>query len=268
MESTTLAQIRVPGRSGLPKPSWLAEPAKNDSALAPPEHWRAALALVDQHVPFHRRILQPGDRVQTAGTPFHALHLIRLGGVKTIVFTSADNQQVAGLHLKGDWLGFDGMATGRYACDGVAMDTSEIWSLRYSVLFEIGERVPELVQAVHTAMARQLAQEREWRVARATLSANARLADFLHSWAQALAQRGLRTDHITLQLSRAEIGDYLGMKPETVSRAFQRLVTLGLVVFDDRGRRSFAVPDIAALALHVRGPGSCLLSPTHPDRHP
>ncbi|MEP6970118.1 MAG: hypothetical protein ABJA49_06735, partial [Betaproteobacteria bacterium] len=69
MESTTLAQIRVPGRSGLPKPSWLAEPAKNDSALAPPEHWRAALALVDQHVPFHRRILQPGDRVQTAGTP-------------------------------------------------------------------------------------------------------------------------------------------------------------------------------------------------------
>lgn len=254
MESTTLAQIRVPGRTGLPPPSWLAEPAKADLALAPAEHWCAALALVEQHVPFNRRILQTGDRVQTAGTPFHALHLIRLGAIKTIVYTATDSQQVAGLHLKGDWLGFDGIATGRYACDGVAMDTSEVWSLRYSLLFEIGERVPDLVQAMHTAMARQLAQEREWRVARATLSANARLADFLHGWAQALAQRELRTDHITLQLSRAEIGDYLGMKPETVSRAFQRLVTLGLVVFDDRGRRNFAVPDIAALARHARCP--------------
>ncbi len=76
---------------------------------------------------------------------------------------------------------------------------------------------------------------------------------FLRCWAHALALRELRTDHITLRLTRAEIGNYLGMTLETVSRSFSRLVALGLISFDDKGRRHFAIPDVAALSAFVEG---------------
>jgi len=83
------------------------------------------------------------------------------------------------------------------------------------------------------------------------LPADARLADFLRHWAQALEVRDLRSDHITLRLTRAEIGNYLGMTLETVSRSFSRLVALALISFDDKGRRHFAIPDVAALSAFV-----------------
>ncbi len=213
--------------------------------------WRAPLALVERHLSFTRRSLHAGDSVQRSGEPFKSLHLLHFGSVKTLVSAADGSQQVAGLHVKGDWVGFDGIATGLCACDAVAMDTSEIWSMRYSVLLKTAERIPELSHALLTAMSVQLARDRDWRFALATLCADARLADFLRSWAQTLALRELRTDHITLRLTRAEIGNYLGMTLETVSRSFSRLVTLGLISFDDKGRRHFAIPDVNALVAYV-----------------
>lgn len=217
------------------------------AAESPARLWRTALTLVERHLSFTRRSLHAGDTVQTAGEAFKSLHLIHFGAIKTVVVAANGCQQVAGLHIKGDWVGFDGIAGDVCACDAVAMDTSEVWTLRYSVLLKTAERIPELCHALHTAMSGQLARDREWRFALATLPADARLADFLRSWAQALALRELRTDHITLRLTRAEIGNYLGMTLETVSRSFSRLVALGLISFDDKGRRHFAIPDVQAL---------------------
>ena len=218
---------------------------------SPVKPWRISLALVEQHLSFTRRSLHAGDGVQLAGEPFKSLHLVHFGSLKTLVVTANGSQQVAGLHVKGDWVGFDGISTGLCACDAVAMDTSEIWSLRYAVLLKTAERIPELAHALFVAMSTQLARDREWRFALATLSADARLADFLRSWAQTLATRDLRTDQITLRLTRAEIGNYLGMTLETVSRSFSRLVVLGLIAFDDKGRRHFAIPDVDALMAYV-----------------
>jgi CRP/FNR family transcriptional regulator, anaerobic regulatory protein len=100
-------------------------------------------------------------------------------------------------------------------------------------------------------MSRQLARDREWRLALGTLPADARVADIVRYWAESLAERGLRTDPLTLRMTRAEIGTYLGMTLETVSRAFTRLARDGLIRFDERGRREIAVPSVEALVQFV-----------------
>jgi len=85
-----------------------------------------------------------------------------------------------------------------------------------------------------------------------TLPADARVADFLRYWAQSLARRGLRTDQITLRMTRAEIGNYLGMTLETVSRALSRLARCNLIRFAEKGRREISIPEVDALADFVQ----------------
>ena len=78
------------------------------------------------------------------------------------------------------------------------------------------------------------------------------MADFIKDWAQSLAARGLRTDQITLHMTRAEIGNYLGMTLETVSRALRRLAQCGVIRFDEKGRRDLSIPSLAALDGFIR----------------
>jgi len=227
---------------------------ENDGGATAP--WRKTLALVETHLAFTRRTLHAGDLVQSAGGRFNHLQLLRFGAIKTLAPAPNGCQQLAGLHLKGDWIGFDGIATGQHACDGLAMDTSEVWALPYGTLLQAMQRVPELGHALLSAMGGQLTRDREWRFALSNLPADVRLADFLRSWARALAQRELRTDPIRLPLTRAEIGNYLGMTLETVSRSFTRLARLGLIRFEDKGRRHFAITELDALTRYKDNPAT------------
>lgn len=210
-------------------------------------HWRESLALVERHLSFTRRIVHAGDAVQVAGDPFTCLHIIKLGSVKAVTLAANGREQLAGVYLKGDWIGFDSIATGTCPSDAYAMDTSEIWTLRYTALLQTVAGVPELLAGLHIAMSGQLARDREWRFALGTLPADARVADFVRTWAKSLNERDLRTDQITLRLTRAEIGSYLGMTLETVSRSFSRLARVGLIRFEDKGRRHFNIPSVRAL---------------------
>ena len=214
--------------------------------------WRESLALIERHLSFTRRTLHEGEAVQVAGETFTCLHIVNLGAFKTVNLAANGREQIIGLHFKGDWIGFDSIASGRTVCDAVAMDTSEVWCLRYVSLLDAAASVPALMHAIHTAMSCQLARDREWRLAMGTLPADARVADFVRSWAESLAERDLRTDQITLRMTRAEIGSYLGMTIETVSRAFSRLASRGLIRFDEKGRRNIAVPSVEALVEFVQ----------------
>ncbi len=223
-------------------------PAAFARAIAPaPTRWRESLNLVERHLVFSRRLLHAGDVVQVAGDKFSFLHIIKLGSVKVISLAANGREQLAGVYLKGDWIGFDGISTGICPSDAYAMDTSEIWTLRYTTLLLTIARVPELLEGMHIAMSGQLARDREWRFALGTLPADARVADFVRAWATSLSDRDLRTDQITLRLTRAEIGSYLGMTLETVSRSFSRLARFGLIQFEDKGRRHFNIPSVRAL---------------------
>jgi CRP/FNR family transcriptional regulator len=214
--------------------------------------WRENLALVQQLLPFTRRVVHAGDAIYEGGTAFGHLHLINSGQFKTVNFTADGRGQVVGLHFRGDWLGFDGIAEGRYGCDAIALDTGEVWSVRYADVLAASTTSPELMRLMHSAMSHQIARGCDCLLSLGTLPADARVADFIKDWAQSLASRGLRTDQITLHMTRAEIGNYLGMTLETVSRALRRLAQCGVIRFDEKGRRDLSIPNLGALEGFIR----------------
>ena len=210
------------------------------------------LAMLQQQLSPKRRVVHAGDLIARAGEPLDCLYMIHSGLVKT-VNTSADGREhVVGLHFKGDWLGFDAIADGQHGCDAIAMDVGEVWAIPYGALLQACATEPALLAALHAAMSREISRDRGAMLSLCTLPADARVADFLRGWAEALAERGMRTDQITLRMTRAEIGNCLGMTLETVSRSFSRLAKDKVIGFKAKDRRDVQIPDVGALNEFVR----------------
>lgn len=228
-----------------------ARPALHASAGVP-QRIADTLQGLQAHVEISRRVVHAGDSIYRSGDDFGCLHVINSGFFKTVNFAADGREQVVGLHFKGDWLGFDGIATGRYGCDAVALDTGEVWSVRYDALLAASARHVPLLSLLHAAMSREISRDRDSLLSLCTLSADARVADFLRYWAESMAQCGLRTDQITLRMTRAEIGNYLGMTVETVSRALTKLSREDLIAFTERGRRDIRIPDVDSLGSYVQ----------------
>ena len=211
-----------------------------------------ALAFVAEAMAPQRRVVHEGDTIYQAGARFDCLYILNSGFCKIVNLAPDGREQLVGLKFRGDWLGFDGIAAGHYSCDAVAMDTGEVWTLPYESLLAACASRPGLMGVLHGAMSREISRERDSLMSVCTLPADARVAEFLRSWADALQQRGLRTDQITLPLSRAEIGNHLGLTLETVSRALSRLARDGLIGFAEKRRRDVQIPDVEALAAFVQ----------------
>jgi CRP/FNR family transcriptional regulator len=210
------------------------------------------LALLGRFAQPQRRIVHAGDHIYRGGDRFTSLYVLNSGIFKVMELAGDGRELVVGLRFRGDWLGLDGTATGRHACDAVAMDTGEVWALPYEKFIAQSCAQPELLTLLHQAMGRELARDREALMSVCTLGADARVADFLRCWAESLARRGMRTDQITLHMTRAEIGNHLGMTLETVSRVLSRLARRQLIHFADGGRRDIRIPRVEALAEYVQ----------------
>lgn len=214
------------------------------------------LALVAERVPVQRRVVHAGEAVYRSGDAFTHLYLLNTGCFKVVNSAADGRAQMVGLLFRGDWLGFDGIAGGRFRCDAVALDTGEVWALRYDALVAACAAHPPLMALLHAEMSRVIGRDRDALMALTTLSADARVAEFLRLMANALDNRGLRNDQITLRMTRAEIGNYLGLTLESVSRALSRLARAQLIGFADGARREIRIPDVAALAEFVGQDGA------------
>jgi CRP/FNR family transcriptional regulator len=212
----------------------------------------ATLKLLDEALAPQRRVVHAGDVIYQAGERFGNLYVLNSGFSKIVNLSPDGREQVVGLKFRGDWLGFDGIADGHYSCDAIAMDTGEVWTIRYGALLAACSNHPALLTALHEAMSLEIARDRDSLMSVCTLPADARVADFLRYWADSLAERGLRTDQITLRMTRAEIGNYLGMTLESVSRALSKLARGNVIAFAEKGRRHVQIPDVSALSAFVQ----------------
>ena len=215
--------------------------------MAPVPLWRESLSLMEKHVPFGRRKVKTDDHIYHCGQKFDTLYLVNSGLSKIVSVTPDGREQLAGLYFKGDWLGFDGIPTGHHGCSAIALDSGEVWTVRYDALLQASAKEPNLLRVVLAAMSAQLARNRDATLSMGTLPADARVADFLLQWAHSLAERGLRTDQINVHMSRADMGNHLGLRLESVSRALSRLARCGIIEFNERGRRDISIPDLGAL---------------------
>lgn len=216
-------------------------------------HWRVSLLrMAEAHLPIQKRLVHAGDAIYRQGDPFSVLHLIHAGLFKLVNRFQDGRERIVHFGLKGDWLGFDGMACGIHDCDAIALDTGEIWSISYDAIQQQGATHPALLGSALACACRELVEGRALTMSLCTLPARARVAQFLRNWAQSLELRGLRSDCIKLYLSREEIGTYLGLTLETVSRALTQLAKDGLILFTGSCRRDITIPDMAALDDFIR----------------
>ena len=234
-------------RSDAPPPRAVG---RSDASMA--QRIADTMKLVLDNLAPQRRVVRAGDPIYRTGDRFGNLYLLNAGAAKIVGLSADGREQVVSLKFRGDWLGFDGIATAQYGCDAVAMDTGEVWAIRYDELLAASVACPALLSVLHVAMSREIARDRDSLMSVCTLPADARVADFLRYWAESLSTRGLRTDQITLRMTRAEIGNYLGMTLETVSRALSRLARDGVIEFAERGRRDIRIPDVEALSAFVQ----------------
>jgi CRP/FNR family transcriptional regulator, anaerobic regulatory protein len=176
-----------------------------------------------------RRPIRRGDYLYRAGTALESLHAIRTGFLKSAVLHEDGREQVAGFHMMGDLMGLDAISTGRHLCDAVALEDSEICEIPLAALEQLSRDIPSLLQHFHRIMSREIVRDHGVMLLLGTMRAEERLAAFLLNLSQRFAARGYSPREFHLRMTREEIGSYLGLKLETISRALSRFQEEGVL---------------------------------------
>ncbi|MDH2918811.1 MAG: fumarate/nitrate reduction transcriptional regulator Fnr [Sideroxydans sp.] len=170
-----------------------------------------------------------GDYLYRSNDPFHSLYAIRTGSFKTQVLHADGREQVTGFQMTGEIIGLDAISTDLHSCDAVAMEDSEVCALPFNQLETMSRELPSLQRHLYKIMSREIVRDQGIMLLLGSMRAEERLAAFLLNLSQRLARRGFSATQFQLRMSRQEIGSYLGLKLETVSRAFSHFQELGLI---------------------------------------
>lgn len=184
-----------------------------------------------------RRRVKRGETLFRSGDRFQSLYAVRLGFLKSTVTSTDGREQVTGFHMAGELLGMDGIGNERHSCDMVALEDTEVCVIPYDRLEEIAQSVPALRGHFHKVMSREIVREHGVMLLLGSMHAEERLATFLLNLSQRFEQRGYSRSEFVLRMTRAEIGSFLGLKLETVSRALSRFSTEGLISVAQRNIR-------------------------------
>ncbi|HRP29778.1 MAG TPA: fumarate/nitrate reduction transcriptional regulator Fnr, partial [Burkholderiaceae bacterium] len=184
-----------------------------------------------------RRTLKRGEVLFRAGDRFESLYAVRTGFFKTRISSEDGRDQVTGFQMAGELLGLDGISEDRHSCDAVALEDSQVCMIPYARLEELSHKVTDLQRQFHRVMSREIVRDHGVMLLLGGMRAEARLAAFVLNLTQRLQARGFSGTSLVLRMTREEIGSYLGLKLETVSRAFSRFQEDGLLEVKQRDIR-------------------------------
>jgi len=192
-------------------------------------------------LPLRRRRVQAKEHVFRAGQPRHCLYLVHAGSFKTSVVSEDGREKITGFRLRGDLLGIDALDMPVHACDAVSLDVGEVWELPVA---QLREKIPNFQEKLTAALAGEIRRDWSWMLAVGTLSAEQRVVAFVLDLAARLHALGFSARSLMLRMTRAELGNFLALQLETVTRALSHLQARGLIGVDGRQIR---IEDPAAL---------------------
>ena len=192
-----------------------------------------------------QRRLAKGDVLFQAGNAFRAIYVVRTGSLGTKIYLEDGREQTSGYHIGGDVVGLDGVADDRHACAAVALEEGEVCAVPFERLEALASASVALQRNVRQILAREIDRVRHHALALRGMTAEQRLASFLLDLSERYRRIGHSAKDFVLHLSRAEIGSYLGVKSETVSRILANLHASGAIHLR---RRSVKVCDAALLS--------------------
>ena len=180
------------------------------------------------------RRLKKGEYLFRAGEPLSSLYAIRTGFFKTTVASQDGRDQVTGFFMSGELIGMDGICSHVHSCDAVALEDSEVCELSFAHMENLGQRIPSLQTHFFRLMSREIVRDQGVMLLLGNMRAEERLAAFLLNLSNRLYSRGFAANDFILRMSREEIGSYLGLKLETVSRTLSKFHHEGLILVEHK----------------------------------
>jgi len=191
------------------------------------------LARVDTLVDVRRKVKKGGALFHN-GEKFTSLYAIRTGFFKTCIATEDGRDQVTGFQMAGEVMGLDGIVNDQHTCDAIALEDAEVCVLPFERIEELSHEIASMQRHVHKIMSREIVRENGVMLLLGSMRAEERLAAFLLNLVQRLHTRGFSQSELVLRMTREEIGSYLGLKLETVSRTFSKFAEEGIVEVKQR----------------------------------
>ena len=180
------------------------------------------------------RRLKKGEYLFRAGEPFSSLYAIRTGFFKTTVASQDGRDQVTGFFMSGELIGMDGICSHVHSCDAVALEDSEVCELPFAHMENLGQRIPSLQTHFFRLMSREIVRDQGVMLLLGNMRAEERLAAFLLNLSNRLYSRGFAANDFILRMSREEIGNYLGLTIESVSRLLSKFKKEGWLRVSNR----------------------------------
>ena len=198
-----------------------------------------------ENIVYARRRVKRGETLFIAGAEFGAVYAIRSGFFKSSVLDREGREQVTGFFMGGELIGLDGLGTGSYNATAVALEDGEVCVLPYARIEKLSHEVPALQRHLHAVLAREIVRDHGVMLLLGSMRAEERLATFLLNLSKRFVRRGYSASDFHLRMTREELGSYLGLKLETVSRLFSQFQKDGLIEVNQKHVR---IVDIAGLA--------------------
>ncbi|MCP1118981.1 helix-turn-helix domain-containing protein [Robbsia andropogonis] len=205
-----------------------------------------AYAKLDAVICTSRRVRR-GEALYRSGEAFHNLYAVRLGSFKTVVAHPDGREQVTRFDLAGEALGLDGVYTDEHTCDAIALEDSVVCIIPFHLLELLCREVRLLQRHVHKMMSGEIVRESGQMMLLGNMRADERVAAFLLNISHRMKQRGYSASEFQLRMSREELGSYLGMKLETVSRTLSRFKRDALIAATGRRVRLLDIPRLEAI---------------------
>ncbi len=202
-------------------------------------------SIVKRNRPLHR-----GDHLFRQGDKFHHIYVVKTGTVKSFDPGEDGSEQVLGFHLPGEMVGLDAIETGHHHCSAKILETTAVCEIPFTRLEELSSSIPSLQHQMYRLLSREIGHDEDMLTLLGKRNAEERLASFLLSLSGRFQRRGFSPSDFYLSMSRHEIGNYLGLAVETVSRLFTRFQDEGLLKVE---RKHVQLLDIARLKQIPRG---------------
>ena len=180
--------------------------------------------IIERKKPLHK-----GDYLFESGAALNAIYAVRSGSFKSYTLSEQGDEQITGFHLAGDLVGFDAISKMAHQSFSQALETSMVCEIPFDTLDELAGKLPKLRQQIMRLMSSEITYDQEMLLLLNKKSAEERLASFIYNLSERFGERGFSRKEFRFTMTRGEIGNYLGLTVETISRLLSRFQKADLI---------------------------------------
>ena len=201
----------------------------------------------------HSHALRRGDFLFRSGAEFTSLYAVRSGSFKLFTYTDEGNEQILGFYFPGEIIGFDAINNNRHSSSALALETSSYCAIPFARLEDLSMAIPKLQHRAWQLMSKEISQENELVNTLCNKNAEEKVGTFLLTLSARFSQLGYSATNFKLAMSRQDIGNYLGLSVETVSRILSRLQKDNFIAINNKSIELLDSDKLSEISLHFSG---------------